>query len=139
MGQPSHGEWTLSNVAQVIQNLRRAEADTIDVLASAVQDEVDMIYRKSQRLVPLDTSALQGTGRTVGPEVTRRYIKFQIQYGGGPAAAYAIVQHENLEYKHTGIRSAKYLERPAMDAAGGMPVRVANRIQRTLGNTDYVR
>ena len=70
--------------------------------------------------------------------------KFTIAYGG-PAAPYALVQHENLRYFHpskakggmsTGVpgetRAAKYLEWPARRKQMTIVPRVIKAIKRVM-------
>ena len=51
-----------------------------------------------------------------------------IWYGDGPAKDYAVPQHERTDFKHT-TGGPKYLERPVLEAAGGMARRLASRIK----------
>jgi hypothetical protein len=47
---------------------------------------------------------------------------------GGAAGAYAIPQHENLEFHHE-VGQAKFIEQPLMQSRPFIAARVANRIQ----------
>jgi hypothetical protein len=51
---------------------------------------------------------------------------------GGAAQAYAIVQHENLDYHHN-VGQAKYLESVLMESLPSMGARIAERIKENLG------
>ena len=57
---------------------------------------------------PKDVGTLRNTIHVDGPESQGKRITVAI-VAGGPAAPYAIVQHENLSFKHTEGQ-AKYLE-----------------------------
>lgn len=58
--------------------------------------------------VPVDEGTLRSTGRVeVRPALSM--IEVHISFGG-PAAPYALVQHEDLTLRHT-VGEAKYLER----------------------------
>lgn len=57
--------------------------------------------------VPVDTGALRSTGRVTGPEGVRKAV-VRLSFGG-PAAPYAVKQHE-LDYRHT-IGEKRYLVR----------------------------
>lgn len=61
------------------------------------------IKGKSQTLCPVDTGVLKGSAYV--QEIDRGW---EIGYGGA-AAAYALEQHENLDYFHN-VGQAKYLE-----------------------------
>lgn len=92
---------------------------TVDARASvraagevAVDAAAQVVFDESQRLVPVDTGALQASGR-----VTRDGLEAVISYGaedgagrrGQDTAAYAVVQHERLDFEHPHGQ-AKYLE-----------------------------
>ncbi len=55
--------------------------------------------------VPRDEGILAGTGKVTGPSGGVVTLRF-----GGPAAPYAVVQHENLDFRHT-VGEARYLVR----------------------------
>lgn len=60
------------------------------------------------RGVPVDTGALRRSGRAVGPEGAET-VKVTLAFGG-PAAPYALRQHEELDYHHE-VGEARYLVR----------------------------
>lgn len=82
---------------------------------AAVEQAAQAVLEESQRLVPVDTGALKDSGR-----VTRDGLEAVISYGEeDPAntAAYAVAQHERLDFHHPGGGQAKYLE-TAMNTRG---------------------
>ena len=90
-----------SNRAQAIQAIHDTALDAIE------QATYRFIYDSSQQLVPLDEGPLQESGEVIveGDAVI-------VSYGKGESAAYAVIQHENLNYAHAPGRQAKYLEQP---------------------------
>ena len=66
-----------------------------------------LIYEPSQAIVPLDEGPLQDSGAVI-----REGKTIYVSYGTGESAAYAVIQHENLNYAHPNGRQAKYLETP---------------------------
>jgi hypothetical protein len=80
------------------------------------------IMTDSKGRVPVDLGALKGSGYVTLPVVTRDAVRVELGYGG-PAKAYAVVQHERTEYKHeTG--EAKFLENAVNAASGGAVRRI---------------
>lgn len=72
---------------------------------------------------------LRASGFVLPPVILGSHIEVILGFGGA-AEAYALVQHEHMEYHHTVGRS-KYLEIPMLAAAAGLDGRLAAAIQRT--------
>lgn len=107
------------------------------VMARALYEEGNDIFNESQRLVPVVTGALAGSGRVTSPSVNATSVEVTIGYGGA-AAPYAIFVHERTELNHNyaGAKNAnaqaKFLSDPAEKAAEDMDGRLAQRIERLL-------
>lgn len=86
-------------------------------LAKALFTRGSKILQVSQRLVPVDTGALRGSGHVTFPEVDGKSASVKIVYGGA-AAPYAYEVHENLQAYHR-VGQAKYLETAALAERGG--------------------
>ena len=123
----------IKGLNKVLRNLSRLGKNSEKDYEWALSDEADIIFGKSLRLEPvaLDGGTLRSTGH-VNILKSGNDIKAQIIYGGGPAKSYAIVQHENLTFRHRGTQQAKYLEQPFREAQPGMTNRLANRIKKVL-------
>ena len=100
-------------------NIRLAANREIHKIATEILNE-------SRALVPFQDGILRGSGHLVAGGAASNLVMSQTVEYGGPAAPYALVQHENLDYFHpakdrggTGpgtpgeTRAAKYLEMPA--------------------------
>ena len=100
-------------------NIRLAANREIHKIATEILNE-------SRALVPFQDGILSGSGHLVAGGAASNLVLSQTVEYGGPAAPYALVQHENLDYFHpakvrggTGpgtpgeTRGAKYLEMPA--------------------------
>lgn len=72
------------------------------------------IMTDSKQRVPVDFGTLKGSGYVTLPVEDARTLKVELGFGG-PAEAYAIVQHERTEYRHE-VGEAKFLEN-AINAA----------------------
>jgi hypothetical protein len=84
------------------------------------------ILSESKALVPFQDGILRGSAHLKAGGAASKVVMSQTVEYGGPAAPYALIQHENEDYFHpakarggttTGIpgesRAAKYLEMPA--------------------------
>ena len=112
-----------------VRDLRRILATAEPKIRIAVNQEIhkaaNEILSHSKALVPFHDGILRGSGilkqgGAGSTTVTSQSVEF-----GGPAAPYALVQHENMKFFHPakargGVgpgqppqRSAKYLEGPA--------------------------
>lgn len=70
----------------------------------------EIILDEAQKITPLDTGELETSGRIDGDYKTLTvYISFEKFVNGEDIA---IIQHENLLYKHAPGKEAKYLEKP---------------------------
>lgn len=75
------------------------------------------IMNVAKLLVPVDQGTLRATGNVIPllavgqPEVLLSF--------GGPAAPYALVQHENLTFRHV-VGGPKYLEAPVLAEGKGL-------------------
>lgn len=113
-------------VAAVRANLGKTLLDVHNRAAAALYEVANEVMAESKRLVPVDTGALKGSGYVSEPRVELGKVEVEIGYGG-PAAAYAVRQHEDLSYAHPGGGQAKFLEQPltALDLPREIAARVA--------------
>jgi hypothetical protein len=93
-------------------------------LEAALIKEGEMIMEKSQELVPVDYGDLKNSGSYYGSEVSKGSVEVRYGYGGA-ATSYAVIQHENPEFRHTEGQTWKYLEIPVFEAVQGMGPRLA--------------
>lgn len=105
------------------------DAATRQAVVTAVNDIALEIAARADDLVPFDTGVLSGSQRTA--HATPRDMTATISYGG-PAAPYALVQHEDMDYRHAPGRTAKYLERPARDIGKNLDDRIVDLVKRAL-------
>lgn len=116
--------------------LRKAD-NAPQVAGRALYEEANVIFNKSQKLVPVVTGALAGSGRVTVPSVNASGVEVEIGYGGA-AAPYAIYVHERLDlnHKYAGAKNAqaqaKFLEQPVLEAAPDIGDRLADRVERLL-------
>lgn len=116
------------------EKLRRALAElgerALFEAGKALYAEAELIMTESKKQCPVDTGTLRSTGYVEEPEHSGDQATVQMGYGG-PAAPYAVVQHERLDFKHK-VGKAKYLEDPVKAAAPKLPRALAERLRRVL-------
>lgn len=101
---------------------------------AAVAHAADAVLGESQRLVPVDTGALQASGK-----VTRDGLEATISYGdedgagrdGQDTAQYAIPVHERLDAEHPAGQ-AKFLEAAMHTTAAQVGEVLADTIRRAI-------
>ncbi len=96
--------------------------------AGVMVEEAESIMANSKDIVPVDWGILKGSGTVLPPEIVDSRAEVVMGYGGA-AAHYTIIQHENLEFKHSPGQQAKFLEQPAREAVVGMEGRVAQKLR----------
>lgn len=108
--------FTISGLKPLTARLNAAASGTPKAMAAALYLTAEQVMSLSRPLVPVDTGVLRGSGFVNFPTVTPVGASVEFGYGGA-ASAYAIVQHERLDYHHT-VGQAKYLQEPLEKAAG---------------------
>jgi hypothetical protein len=126
------GSITLKGAAELIAKFERLGGEMDDIAASALYQEAEKIMTDSkENYVPVRDNVLRSSGYVDDPEINADGISIEMGYGGA-AADYAVIQHENLDFKHGGGKSAKYLEKPLMEAERGLTQRVGLKMRREL-------
>lgn len=69
----------------------------------------NVIMTEAKRRTPADTGTLRGSGYVENPVMSGNTAKTTLGFGGA-AKAYAVVQHERLDFKHPNGGEAKFLE-----------------------------
>lgn len=112
---------------QLANALKAGKEQTPQAIAQAIYEEANVIFAKSQVLVPVDTGILRGSGGVSAPQMNAQGYFVDIFYGG-PAAPYALVVHEIIGNYHNPPTQAKYLEQPVMQAMATIQENIRGRI-----------
>ena len=112
---------------ELVNALKAGEEDTPQAIAQAIYEEANVIFAKSQVLVPVDTGVLRGSGGVSAPQMGKTGYFVDIFYGG-PAASYALLVHEIIGNYHNPPTQAKYLEQPVMEAMSTIQQNIKGRI-----------
>lgn len=119
--------FTLEGDKELQAVLRIAKEKSPLAVAQAIWEQANLIFAKSQLLVPVDTGVLRGSGGVSAPQQGASGYYVDIFYGG-PAAPYALFVHEIIENYHKSPTQSKYLEEPFMQALPEMQKNIASRI-----------
>lgn len=119
--------FTLEGDVELQAVLRAAQQNAPKAVAQAIYEEAQVIFAKSQILVPVDTSALRGSGDVSAIQGSGRNVYVDIYYGG-PAAPYALYVHEIIGNYHKTPTQAKYLEQPFMESLAKIQNNISRRI-----------
>ena len=123
----------VDGLTSVISLGRRVVTGYTGNIKEALYAEAQAILLTSRELVPYDRGALSSSGRVHDPFMVGKTTSVEITYGGAAGGDemvnYAIIQHENEDFKHADDRQAYYLQEPMMDASEGLSARLAQRIQ----------
>lgn len=122
----------LKGVEKTLLKLKGAGKVAGKAAAGALYIEGEKIMAESKdRYVPVKHGNLMASGHVALPKQTDKEV-WRIDLGyGGPSVDYAIVQHENMKYRHKRGTS-KYLEKPALAAAPKIGKRVGKKIMFAL-------
>lgn len=120
----------LSGDQEFLRKLKSLGDRATTIVSGALLQEAEAIMTESKKQVPVDTGNLRSSGHVTPPEVRGGHVAVTLAYGG-PAAPYAIVQHERLDLRHT-VGKAKYLEDPLLEAASGMERRIGSIIRKGI-------
>lgn len=112
---------------ELINALEAGQENSSQAIAQAIWEEANVIFAKSQTLVPVDTGVLRGSGGVSAPQMGSKGYFVDIFYGG-PAAPYALYVHEIIGNYHNPPTQAKYLEQPVMEAMSTLQENIKGRI-----------
>jgi hypothetical protein len=123
--------FTLEGDVELQAVLRSAQLNAPKAVAIAIYEEANVIFAKSQVLVPVDTGALRGSGGVSAIQGSGQGMYVDIFYGG-PAASYALYVHEIIGNYHKPPTQAKYLEQPFMQSLAEIQNNISRRIIHIL-------
>ena len=121
----------ITGEAQLQAALAAAIAAAPTAIASAGLTEMEMVMAEAKAQTPVDKGVLRDSGNVLAPEIGPTSVEIVAGFGGA-ASAYAIVQHERLDFSHP-VGNAKFLERPFLAAAPRMSASMAAALRSALG------
>ena len=102
--------------------------------AAAAYQEATNIMAEAKPLCPVDNGFLKASGHVRMPEIDGARVTVTMGFGG-VAEAYALVQHENLDFHHN-VGQAKFLEQPFAAAKSGLAGRMAETMTGILTDSE---
>jgi len=88
-----------------------AEQKLPEALGQELYRDMVGVMLESQDQVPYDEGDLHDSGEVDRPRFSGSSVEVVLHYGSA-SVPYALVQHENLDYKHPRGGKAKFLEDP---------------------------
>jgi hypothetical protein len=128
----------ITGVKEMQRKLEQAAADLQKRQVTALRQEAEIEMKESKKRCPVYSPArgeyvdhvggtLRASGHVEPVEQRGGKTSVNLVYGGA-AEAYAIVQHEELDYHHN-VGQAKYLESVLMESLPYMGARIAARMK----------
>jgi len=121
-------EW--SGLKELQYALNTAPRSLDPLFTQALNEEAQVIFARSQLLVPVATGALKGSGYVNPPKTEGKITYSEIGYGG-PASSYAMWVHESYS-KHRRPTQRKFLERPVNERSRYLQKNIAIRMNDML-------
>jgi hypothetical protein len=105
---------------ELVNALKAGEEDTPQAIAQAIWEEANVIFAKSQVLVPVDTGVLRGSGGVSSPQMgnARLFCRYFLWWSSRSLCSFV---HEIIGNYHNPPTQAKYLEQPVMEAMNYNP------------------
>lgn len=108
------------------------------IMAQALYEEALVIFAETQRVTPVRTGILRGSGHVTVPTLRRDGADLEIAYGGA-AAPYAGWVHERTVTAtgrfvyHAPPTKSKFLQDPVEAAQSDIDQRITRRVQGIFG------
>lgn len=91
------------------------------------------IYNYSQHLTPFDDGELVLGARISTEGEGTELFSTVVSYGNNSVSAqYAVIQHENMQYRHRAPEQAKFLETAFEHLQGSVAQMVADEVRKSL-------
>jgi hypothetical protein len=121
----------VSGIKSLSTMLWAGQNKTLDATKEALYAEAQIILAESKEQVPFRYGVLSSSGMVHQPFIVGKKAAVEISYGGA-AIDYALVQHENMTYRHAPGRKAKYLEDPVEEATKDLQARLLHTVDALL-------
>ena len=95
----------------------------------ALRDTAEDLLTEANKTVPLRDGDLMRSGLA---DVDEQALEASVSYGHGPAAPYAVVQHERTDFRHSEGRRAKWLELALDENRARYQRYIADQIRKAL-------
>jgi len=98
-------------------------------MTKALRDTAEDLLTEANKTVPLRDGDLMRSGLA---DVDEKALEASVSYGHGPAAPYAVVQHERTDFRHSEGRRAKWLELALDENRARYQNYIAEQIRKAL-------
>ena len=121
----------LTGGAALSAHLARLAAQMPRAVGASLYRFAEGVMAESKPEVPVQTGTLRASGHVEPPVLTSRGAEVELGYGG-PAEAYALQVHEDLQAHHAEPTKAKYLEDPLKRRSADLLPTVGADVERAL-------
>lgn len=130
----------LVGMKDFLGSMRGMSSEVLPAAKEVLYAEAQGILRESRKEVPFLHGILSSSGRVHEPYIASRKAVVEITYGGAAGGDfegtkpvnYAILQHENENFRHAPGRKAWYLRDPVNRARDGFSERLNRKLARLL-------
>jgi hypothetical protein len=120
--------------AELKSGLKNKGQEIEKMLYEVMNQVMEKVFAESQVLVPVNTGALQDSGRIVRTgKMFGGLPEIAVVYGGG-IVNYAVAVHEDTEAYHEHPTRAKYLEIPLLENQEVLADLIAQRLRVILSS-----
>lgn len=132
LSKGSYGAIEVKGLDELIQAFYSvgAESEVQQSFQQSLYEEANVVFARSQMLVPVDTGALRSSGQVSQPKMDGKTAYVEISYGG-PSASYALYVHESFD-NHKEPTQRKYLEQPLNERAPFVARNIGMRLSDIL-------
>lgn len=117
----------LTGFKQIDEVLGKLRTQGLKVMGGALYTEAEDVMTVSKDTwVPVEFGILKSTGHVELPVLESNVVSVRLAYGG-PAAPYAVIQHEDAGLHHPGQGRPFYLSGPVLEATPTLGQRLARR------------
>jgi hypothetical protein len=103
----------ITGMTQVLANMKKSTVVLGKQMETGLKKGGLFLQRESMKIVPVDLNNLRPSARTDNVGGSGLSADIVVHYGAG--ADYAVYVHEDMDAKHKPGKTAKYLERPALE------------------------
>ena len=114
---------------RVTWNGKKVSADVAKAAVRGLRDGAEHLHTTSNQTVPKEEGHLERSGVVDVDEIR---LEASVSYGHGPAAPYALKQHEDTTLRHDEGRRAKWLELTLNEEREKIQRHIEKRIEDAL-------
>lgn len=121
--------WKLKGIRKLEKELQKKLNDIDRATTQGLVDAGEHLLNLSRPLVPFDTGRLKISGSVIKNTDSQVFVSYEA-YNPVNNYDYAVIQHENLSFKHAQGTQAKFLEQPFRENINELVDIIAGDVKR---------